>query len=764
MEGDLETAITPTPKEANLAETVLELTASPVCVAPEALVQAAQVLEETGLAEKRRELLTTDYETPQERTEAERSFRNEWNRAAGQVRRDSWPSPLGFAMEVRDLFPRVEFATQMPREADRPVLLILVEGQNDALKGAAGADLPSLPSVENELLARERYVVLSKEQGGRPLMVSYGATPWGALWGVQTLRQMVFDNQGRRYVRRGSVVDWPTMWFRGGKRCKDWWVRYKGNGRFESWPFEFGLSHVPRSHSWRPSGKAANVEQHKKALQRAVQDGAGFFLLDFNDGRFETSDSEEEPFPGDPARTVKYLFEELRKERKRLGSDIRLGYMPVAYTINRGADTEGAKLRAVNALEGVDFVMMNGLEVFTYWFPHDGAAAYRDVFGVECKLLMYDCQGCRRFLRTPDFRDAQVYKHLHGVSAQKSSPVFFIGLADYTWSPETYDPDRALKLAARELADRDPERYRLLLDYLTYYVENSYIAEAMPREQTLALYKEHTDGMLARLEKLKPLFERGTMARITALEGEITGPVRSRAAAWPMTREHGFKDYHVGRAGEITVDGRLDEAAWQHAPKMETFFPAPDIKGLDDKALPSDGRAIVARALYDDEALYVSYEVQGTQEEMMEYVRGAIAGELTEENPKKKPVFEMFIKPDLGKVLRWQFMHFVPEGHATFVKHYFDPEDPFAGNHMEHDPEIGCSVTGESSYTVEVRIPFWQGIDAPGPGDVWGVQLQLNRALAHRDTPYWLYHWTYSHDRNGLWAFEYAYGRWIFER
>ena len=44
-------------------------------------------------------------------------------------------------------------------------------------------------------------------------------------------------------------------------------------------------------------------------------------------------------------------------------------------------------------------------------------------------------------------------------------------------------------------------------------------------------------------------------------------------------------------------------------------------------------------------------------------------------------------------------------------------------------------------------------------GTVWGVQLQINKILGDRNTPYWLYHWTAAYDNAGLWAYEYPYGR-----
>lgn len=54
LDGDLETAIIPTPKQAELRDVAVELKAVPVCVAPAALVAAAQVLDETNLHEQLR--------------------------------------------------------------------------------------------------------------------------------------------------------------------------------------------------------------------------------------------------------------------------------------------------------------------------------------------------------------------------------------------------------------------------------------------------------------------------------------------------------------------------------------------------------------------------------------------------------------------------------------------------------------------------------------------------------------------------------------
>ena len=762
--GDgLETAIVPTPKRTDLADSAVELSAAPLCVAPAVLVKGHKLLSESDLRRQRDELPGRAFANARDRRRAWAGFKRQWSRLATQAAAEGWPSPLGFAAELEDLFPNVELAGGMPARADRPVLVLLAGDNDDLAKQSALLGLPTLPEVADPLCAQERYVLSVRREGDRTIMAIRGATPWATLWGLQTLRQMVFRHDGKSYVRLGTVRDWPTLWFRGGKRCNDWWIRYKGNGRFENWPFEFDMRHLPRSHSGVVWGKPHHLERHKKALASAVKAGAGCFLLDFNDGRFFTPDAEGEPFPGDPARTVKYLFEELRKQRQRLGSDIRLGYMGVAYTVNRGADREGEQLRKVEALDGVDFVMMNGLEVFCDRFPAAAAAAYREAFGVDCKLMMYDCQGCIRLLRTPDYKDPEVYKHLHGISAQKSSPIFFIGLADYTWNPQVYDPARSLKLACRELADGDPAFYQALYDYVSFYIANHHLPKALPRAEMIARYETNTREMLARLAKVRTFCAEGRTARLTELAAEIARPVEARAAGLEMTRKLGFKEYRVQRAADITVDGKLDEPAWTAAPKMDRFFPPAGVKGLSDKLLPEGGRAVVARVLYDGEAMYLGYEAVGADLATMKVVREALGENPPEIGPKVAPVFELFIKTDLAKTLRWQIMHFVPDRANSFVLYYFDPADPLAGNRWEHHPTVRTAVTGENSYSMEIRVPFWKEITPPRVGDVWGVQVQLNRVLGGRKTPYWLYHWTFGHNHNGIWAYEYPYGRWIFE-
>jgi len=756
MEGDLETAIVPTPKEADLRDVCAQLTAPPLCICPGDLVEVQDALRESGLLEKKKQLESGEFKSDNERRQAERAFAGAWRAFSEKTAKPGWPNRAGFLMEIENLFPGVEFTDALPGVLNRPLLVLAVEGEQGAANSMV-KKLPALPAAADKMCAPERYVIVcDAEQDGRANMLIHGASPWGALWGVETLRQMVFHKDGKSYVRLGTVRDGPTLWFRG-------------------WGTSFPMHTLIRSHNWWITAKPARVEKYKKDLAAAVAQGADLFMIDYNDGGFKTKDSPDEPFPADPAKTVKHLLGLLEEEKKKLGSDIRLGYMGSAYSLNAGANWEGEKLRKVNALDGASFVAMNGLQVFTDQFHHKAAQAYREAFGVDCKLLVYDCQCLERPMRALDYKDKEVWRHLIGVSEQAAPPLFFIGAADFAWNPEAYDPERALKLAVREMADRDPAFYKALHDYVSFYNANDYVPRYVPRAEMLALERKNTEGMKARLAKLQPFLQKGKMARLANLAGGVSGlsgivpPVERRAERFGVMEKYGFKEYRVAKAKGIVIDGKADEAAWKNAPVMDTFIAPPGIKGLSEEPLPSGGRSIAVRALYDEAAVYLAAEIKGADEQTMEYVKKSLAGE-----PKAAEhhglchrlgaTFELFIKPDLAQTVRWQVLFTVPNFYNGDLRHYFDPEDPFAANLWEPKPEFHYVLTGEDSYALEARLPIWEKLGIPKAGDVWGVQLQINKMLATKKTPHWLYWWSYSYKgSSSLFAFDHLYGRWIFE-
>src|SRR5689334_16775502 len=66
----------------------------------------------------------------------------------------------------------------------------------------------------------------------------------------------------------------------------------------------------------------------------------------------------------------------------------------------------------------------------------------------------------------------------------------------------------------------------------------------------------------------------------------------------------GVPEIHAIAAGNIDIDGRLDEAAWKETPAFTGF-----VQRDPDEGKPTTERTIV-RFLYDDRALYVGAELR----------------------------------------------------------------------------------------------------------------------------------------------------------
>src|SRR5690606_26086636 len=160
------------------------------------------------------------------------------------------------------------------------------------------------------------------------------------------------------------------------------------------------------------------------------------------------------------------------------------------------------------------------------------------------------------------------------------------------------------------------------------------------------------------------------------------------------------------------------------------------------------GRSVRARALYDDQAFYMALEVKGASPQVMQYF--TLSEEEIAKLPGKPPMFEIFLNAELDYRAYWQVLHQVNGESISTVFGYFDPRRPYYGGEWDAKPTFQYRQTGEDSYVFEGRIDYWDAIQAPQPGDVWAVQLQLNRilALTEKGSHDWLYWW--SHTYKGL--------------
>lgn len=177
-------------------------------------------------------------------------------------------------------------------------------------------------------------------------------------------------------------------------------------------------------------------------------------------------------------------------------------------------------------------------------------------------------------------------------------------------------------------------------------------------------------------------------------------------------------------ADELTIDGRLDEAAWQAAPRTALFV---DIQGGD---FPAPRYATRARMLWDDECFYVAAEMQEPH----------LWGTLTERDSIifHDNDFEVFLDPDgdtfdyfeleinaLGT--EWDLLLERPYRNGGPALHEYDTPGLRSAVHL--DGTLNDPSDVDRGWTMEIAIPFaaLRAIAGrpvpPADGDVWWVNF-----------------------------------------
>jgi len=776
MEGDLETAILPTPQKAELEDTCLLLEGEVAVAAPAPLALACAKIKEFGYIEKRTAILAAHPEGSRERNAQIGKLDKEFAQFRGQVEAPGWPNPFGMAETLLEIFPHAVVAETLPDAPAGPILL-LQAGPRE--RSASTATELSVPETGNPKTAGEAYALRVKAgAGGQPVMEVAGASPWGTLWGLMTLRQMVFSKDGKSYVRKGAIQDWPYFWFRGGKRGKDWWGQYKANASFGDDNWGFAKERLARVHNWWVKADEGTVKKLRASLTEAVKKGATIFLIDYNDGDFRTKDSPGEKHPGNPALSVKYLLDQLDEERKALGAEqVKIGYMGAGYSLGHEPYEEAKALKDADALAKADVMVHNGLEVFTFAYPKKAAETYREIFGFRGDLILYDCQCLRKCLDALDLESGDVHEALTGLSLQNASLPFTVSAFDYAWNPAAYDPARSLKVACREWAKGKPEVYKALYDIVSHFNRSDFVKEYMPRDKLLEAEAETTTEMIARIEKARPVLEKEGLQGVlkwlcaTDVGAEVGHRPHRRQAFEEMMAKHGFPEYHVNAVETpIVINGKLDEAAWQNAPVIEGFLtpgytienPKDVKKGLASiKILPRGGENIVARALYDGQALYYSFLITGISEKAAGQIRDGLKekGSVPTQTPfcwRHGPTVEIYLNPGLTHVDYWQLVCTAPNEYKGVVQQFFDPDEPqFV---WDPKPDFRFDLQDESTLVVEGRLPWSARMKAPKKGDVWSADMQAYKMLKTAGTV----RWAFSYETWGQVPHR-RFGRWIFE-
>lgn len=177
-------------------------------------------------------------------------------------------------------------------------------------------------------------------------------------------------------------------------------------------------------------------------------------------------------------------------------------------------------------------------------------------------------------------------------------------------------------------------------------------------------------------------------------------------------------------AGEISVDGRLDEPEWVSAPRTSAF-----VSSLSGVEAPPH---TTAKALWDETSLYLGVEVADD----------ALHAGLHERDARlwEQDVVEIFIDPDEGETHRYFQVDVSPSG-VVFDTSYDSRRLPGPEGHMDWDAHATVSATlrgrlddaqPDEGYTLEVALPWvafttsrGEALAPPSPGGSWRVNLYV---------------------------------------
>lgn len=200
------------------------------------------------------------------------------------------------------------------------------------------------------------------------------------------------------------------------------------------------------------------------------------------------------------------------------------------------------------------------------------------------------------------------------------------------------------------------------------------------------------------------------------------GDRRARAVEFNTGEQVQVSELNVGRAnGPITPDGQLNEPAWNNAmrtgPLVNTMTGAP--------AGATESRAN-ARMLWDDQNLYIAYEVSDDN----------LVDPSTERDNHlwENDAVEVMLDPN-GDGQNYFEIQVSPNNH-TFETRYDRARDPQPFGHTDWNPELrtGVQRTGtvgnaddtDERYVVELAIPWSSLADLPHSPPQVGDQIRLN--------------------------------------
>ena len=752
MGGGLEAAITPTPKQASLADRFYKISTV-------AIVHPA------------------DYAHPLTIEKLSQSLRVE-TLVAGA---DKWDWPAGVDTVV------------LVGDPERNSLVARAMEHLEATPRKSKASL-SPSKAEKAEMGYEGYVLYSGWYAPRAvnLVILAGNSAAGDFWAAQSLRQMVVTKRDRKkqplghYVREGEIIDWPSFEFRGNKRPRLWEYRYKANF---GWSFNPGMEKGQWADHFRVHGSwihhvarldatdkfiellvnggaytdSKGKERKMAGAKAAYEKGCRLFTLKYDDTGRSTTEGTKAKFGDDYFAAQAHFLTQMHKRLKAMDPENRVYFLPQPYWCNAYDFEEyTAKLREAGGLPGNLGLTFCGIQVTSQQITEQSVKDYRTAFGLtKTKALIYDNLG-----RGGDFfaiygRDPSLHQHLSGIFPERGTPFTRITVQDYLWNPEGYDPERSLKLACRELAGADPDGYRKLYDFVSYYNANRDLGEYVPRSQAIAKTKETTRTIVSKLFDVTPHLFASELARECNLHGEILGGVATWGETAAIRRRldqeeslvrFGYREARVKRVKIAPkIDGKLDDKAWAESGTLTDFVP---LAKKPDAPLAGEQQSVF-RVLYDDTSLYIGTELRVSQKpELEKYQRWY--PDAQKGKPRiyawRVPCIELFLDPGHTQVEYFQCAINLLSWHFASHCQSYGKEIP-GGPRWDSGVRYEVALS-DSQATMEIEFPFRSLGSTPRPGDVWGAQFCRNVEGAST--------WSYMYDFGGFHAVK-QFGHLIFE-
>jgi len=622
------------------------------------------------------------------------------------------------ARELRELFGenRVAFlepGRDVPADCDT-VLLIGGADRNPATRSHLEAIGESVPADKGS----EAYLLDVRAGGDRHTIVLAGASPQGDYWALQSLKQMAVRKRGVIYLREATLHDWPVLPLRGSKRPKKWEAAYKANLRFgnggspayldvfmNAWvrDIHLGRTEVDPSEAFIDRIAATIADDTKL-------NGCIGYYLHLDDSAEKICATESARFDSYQA-AVLHILKGFRQRLDAVDPRLKIFFMPNCYFYRElpghsQMEPYSVAMRAAGGLPANTSLSFNGISITTDTYPPEVIARYQKAFGVEAdRSLLYYYNDPKHFPGVIHKWSPELAEHILGIAAEAAAAVTRLGIYDWHWNPEAYDPDRALMLACRELCGR--ESWKRLYDVIRLHDDRFPGPECRTQTAAVAHY----------VQKAEALNE-----AYAALLADKYGVLRGRLAL-PETAVHAYPYEPIGSMAQAVKDA----ASPEYLEKIKTLafreVRCPRIEGATAEATDAWAQASTADNFYwnlggqgygklvtlqvyrDDTTL--NLRISKRQRKLFDVDRG----------------YEMIVQLDPGHT----------HEHCYEFRLWADnrAEDALYTRHTTPTPQGNAYESGWS-HKVELSKRLWSTelsipLDAlPGnaePGSVWGIRV-----------------------------------------